>query len=405
MDKENTGIEAILYKPIPENEDTVHGRLLESVHVSGYSFERAGQKFEWLLDKDRWKNVGPGFENIDDFISTIDFSGFKVEIKKRKKIAKKLASLRATQRASAKMLGVSEVTVARDIGKNRGATNVASGVNEAAPIKASHIEETTNVASGVNEAAPIKDIENDIVQNRTEPEPEPASMQDEECEVETNVPEPEPIVLEAIPVTGENAAIEIKKMEEKEVRKAKNELQKQKNEALKKDIEPLKNIYDVVVIDPPWPIEKIERDVALNQTKTIDYPTMTVEKIKEFKIPANEHTHLFLWTTQKFLPVSFEILEGWEFRYICAFTWHKKGGFQPFGLPQYNSEFCLYARKGTPKFIDTKSFMTCFEAPRRGHSIKPIEFYETVRRVTDGQRVDIFNREPIPGFDSWGFEA
>lgn len=381
MDKENTGIEAILYKPIPENEDTVHGRLLESVHVSGYSFERAGQKFEWLLDKDRWKNVGPGFENIDDFISTIDFSGFKVEIKKRKKIAKKLASLRATQRASAKMLGVTPMTINRDL------------------------QDITNVTEHGPESASIKDEIDVDVTNVTEPEPEPASTKDEECEIETNVPEPEPIVLEAIPVTGENAAIEIKKMEEKEVRKAKNELQKQKNEALKKDIEPLKNIYDVVVIDPPWPIEKIERDVALNQTKTIDYPTMTVEKIKEFKIPANEHTHLFLWTTQKFLPVSFEILEGWEFRYICAFTWHKKGGFQPFGLPQYNSEFCLYARKGTPKFIDTKSFMTCFEAPRRGHSIKPIEFYETVRRVTDGQRVDIFNREPIPGFDSWGFEA
>jgi hypothetical protein len=36
-----------------------------------------------------------------------------------------LLGVRATQRATAKVLGVNEVTIARDVGKERGATNVA----------------------------------------------------------------------------------------------------------------------------------------------------------------------------------------------------------------------------------------------------------------------------------------
>ena len=40
--------------------------------------------------------------------------------------------IEASQRATAKVLGVTETTVARDLGKNRGATNVASPPPEAA---------------------------------------------------------------------------------------------------------------------------------------------------------------------------------------------------------------------------------------------------------------------------------
>lgn len=193
------------------------------------------------------------------------------------------------------------------------------------------------------------------------------------------------------------------------MKEAMREVKRSKKIAELEDISALETkvingVYDVIVIDPPWSMEKIERDVRQNQV-AFEYPTMELEEIGALQIPCTDDCHVFLWTTQRFLPSAFKLFDLWKLKYVCTFNWHKKGGFQVVGLPQYNNEFILYGRKGTPVFIDTTDFKTSFEGKRGAHSAKPEEFYETLRRVTAGRRLDMFSRRVISGFDGWGKEA
>lgn len=189
------------------------------------------------------------------------------------------------------------------------------------------------------------------------------------------------------------------------VRKARRESMREQLDSVEaRTAKALEGVYDVLVIDPPWPMQKIDRDERPNQSG-FDYPTMTEAELCALNIPAADDCHVWLWTTQKFLPMALRLLDEWGLRYVCEFVWHKPGGFQPIDLPQYNCEFALYARKGSPKFLDTKAFPTCFNAPRGAHSEKPQEFYDVVTRVTAGRRLDMFNRRLIEGFDGWGNES
>lgn len=197
----------------------------------------------------------------------------------------------------------------------------------------------------------------------------------------------------------------------KQIRHARAGERKQRNDELRSAamaIEPPQGKYRCIVIDPPWDVQKFERDIRPNQSSELDYPTLTHDQIAEFDIggmASDDGCHLFCWTTQKHLPPTLAIIEQWGFSYCLVMVWHKNGGPQPFGLPQYNCEFVVYARRGSPDFRDTKQFFTCFNAPRREHSRKPDEFYELIERVTYGPRIDIFSREQREGFDQFGNET
>ena len=66
-------------------------------------------------DEDRWKRVGVGFGDINAFLATMNFSDLRIAIDQRKKLAKRLQEIEASQRATARLLGVGRGTVQRDL--------------------------------------------------------------------------------------------------------------------------------------------------------------------------------------------------------------------------------------------------------------------------------------------------
>lgn len=164
-------------------------------------------------------------------------------------------------------------------------------------------------------------------------------------------------------------------------------------------------LYKAIIIDPPWPMEKILRDKMPNQS-TFDYPTMEVDEIRALPIrqmAEESGCHIYLWTTQKYLPTAFNILADWGVEYQCLLTWVKDIGFTPFSF-MYTTEHCLFGRYGTLPLLKVGKRLE-IQAKRREHSRKPDEFYDLVREVSPEPRLDWFSREPHEGFDQYGNET
>jgi len=160
--------------------------------------------------------------------------------------------------------------------------------------------------------------------------------------------------------------------------------------------------YRTIVIDPPWPMEKIVRQVRPNQFD-FDYPVMSIEEIKTYSLPVNpDGCHVYLWTTQKFLPVAFDVFEAWGVKYECLMTWVKNVGFTPFSW-MYSTEHCLFGRVGNLPLLKLGKRLD-FSAKVREHSRKPNEFYTLVAEVSPEPRIDIFSREKHEGYDQDGNE-
>lgn len=176
-----------------------------------------------------------------------------------------------------------------------------------------------------------------------------------------------------------------------------------------------KGKYKTIVVDPPWPMERINRMVAGSDEggeKPFDYPIMTLTQIANDRklLPIRRlidksGCFVFLWTTQKFLPASYKILKDWGLTYLFTMVWEKGHGMKPYNLPIFSCEFVVVGKRGAITFSDTKDFRTSFEAVRRNHSQKPKEFYRLLKRVTPEPRIDMFSREKYGGFDQFGNET
>jgi len=158
--------------------------------------------------------------------------------------------------------------------------------------------------------------------------------------------------------------------------------------------------YACIVIDPPWPMQKIERQNHPNQPKKLDYPTMTIDELREHPIPHLDDCHLYLWVTHRFLPSGLELIGAWGFKYECLLTWVKNVGFTPYSW-MYSTEHVLFCRRGNLPLL-RKGLRVDFAAPRREHSRKPDAFYGLVRQASPEPRVDMFSREKRDGFDQVG---
>jgi N6-adenosine-specific RNA methylase IME4 len=199
-------------------------------------------------------------------------------------------------------------------------------------------------------------------------------------------------------ISIKEAAREIRKDEKKQEREMHIEAIREKIKA-----EPLivPSSFDVVVLDPPWPYGR-EYDPESSRVAN-PYPEMTIEQIAAIKVPANDNAILWLWTTHKFLPYAYDLLDTWGFDYKATLVWNK----ERIGMGAWlrmQCEFCLMAIKGKPTYSNT-IYRDIITEPRREHSRKPDSFYDMVDNICPGNKLDYFSREKRNNWFSLGVES
>jgi len=191
---------------------------------------------------------------------------------------------------------------------------------------------------------------------------------------------------------------EEKKQEFKEI------IEKQKQDIEKENIEKPSDLFDVIVIDPPW---NYGRQYDPDTSRVANpYPEMKQEELKQLYIPAKENCVMFLWTTHQFIWNAKELLEHWNFDYKYMLVWDKEKMGMGSNV-RMQCEFCLVAFKGNPFYNrdNCKSIRDIIKEPRKEHSRKPGAFYEIVEKLTTGNKIDMFARQERKDWTVYGNET
>jgi len=163
--------------------------------------------------------------------------------------------------------------------------------------------------------------------------------------------------------------------------------------------------YRVIYADPPWRYND-KRDG--NTTGAEDhYPTMSLQEICDMPIKelAEDNAVLFLWTTSPLLEDTFKVISAWGFKYKTSFVWDKI----KHNMGHYNSvrhEFLLICTRGSCTPDNVKLFDSVQTIERTEHSQKPEAFREIIDTLyTKGNKIELFSRKNVDGWDVWGNQS
>jgi len=171
------------------------------------------------------------------------------------------------------------------------------------------------------------------------------------------------------------------------------------------------------VADPPWPYEdwpigwltKPKGITPNGRRVVLPYARMTLGRIMALPIAElaePDGCHIYLWTTNRWLPRAFQVLDIWGVRYGQTLVWTKTPkGLGPGGAWAQSTEYCLVGRIGSLKWKQRLD-STWFNWPRTSeHSRKPEHFLDMVEQVSPGPYVELFARRHRLGWDVWGNES
>jgi N6-adenosine-specific RNA methylase IME4 len=173
--------------------------------------------------------------------------------------------------------------------------------------------------------------------------------------------------------------------------------------------------FGVVMADPPWSFATFDGKSSVPTLAADPYATMSLDDLKALPVAAScaPDAALFLWTVDAHLAEALDLGAAWGFEFkTIALIWVKAvsylgqdGFFTPsMGMGYWTrkeAEVCLLFTRGKPKRL-SRSVRQVMASPRREHSRKPDETHRRVEALVGGPYLEMFAREPRPGWTVWG---
>jgi len=173
--------------------------------------------------------------------------------------------------------------------------------------------------------------------------------------------------------------------------------------------------YKVIYADPPWRQSKGgKKNVRPNSSgKPLDYSVLSIDKIQEILYQvgtlSDENRVMFLWTIEKFLPMSEEMAYKLGYKLHSRMIWNKVTGIPAAFTIRFGHEYLLYLYHGKFSPVATSErgkIHSVFTEQVKKHSQKPEIAYQIIERLYPSiNRIELFARNKRKGWDVWGNEV
>lgn len=169
--------------------------------------------------------------------------------------------------------------------------------------------------------------------------------------------------------------------------------------------------YSILYVDPPWRYD-FASDSDRRQVEN-KYGTMSLDAIKELKVPAADDAVLFCWTTSPKLAEGLAVVKAWDFTYRTCMVWVKDRIGMGYYARQQHELLLVGTRGSLPAPAAENRPSSVFYGDRTEHSAKPDVVYELIEAMypeydrTDDltEFCELFSRRPRKGWFGWGNEA
>jgi N6-adenosine-specific RNA methylase IME4 len=176
--------------------------------------------------------------------------------------------------------------------------------------------------------------------------------------------------------------------------------------------------YRTIVADPPWPMGG-HHGARTKSAKggwgpyigeiasDLPYSTMTLQELAGLPVGewAEPDAHLYVWTVNKFIEETYDLVRAWGFKPSTLLTWCKAPMGVGLGWAHgLTTEHILFARRGQLPY-KARVDSTWWQWKRGAHSAKPDAMLDMVETVSPGPYLELFARRARLGWDYWGNES